>query len=267
MGKAESPNTKPTAMADNRTGIALAPARAKEMIDGAAAALPKPQPDADPIIAERESWSRKAPPVGTMPPPATVKGAIKTAAKALQGKSANVFLDLLGERLAYERTGTRLYQSLIAKLEAGSPDPGGPTRADIEEIHDEELQHFVLLKGAIESLGGDPTAMTPAADVIGTAGSGWVQALTDPRVTLTEALKVMLSVELTDNDAWQTLVDLAMGLGLDELAESFRQALQDEDEHLTVVRTWVALALSGQAGVELPAAAADEDTGPGIPAP
>ena len=125
----------------------------------------------------------------------------------------------------------------------------------------------MLLKGAIESLGGDPTAMTPAADVIGTAGSGWVQVLTDPRVTLTEALKVMLSVELTDNDAWQTLLDLAMGLGQDELADSFRQALEEEDEHLTRVRTWVALALSGQAGVELPGVAADEDTGPGIPAP
>jgi len=267
MGKAESANTKPTAMGDNRSGIALAPGRAKEMIDGAAAAVPKPRLDTNEIINERESWSKDAAPLGTMPPPASVKGAVKTAAKALQGKSANVFLDLLGERLAYERTGTRLYEALIAKLEASSSHQGGPTRTEIEEIHDEELKHFALLKHAIESLGGDPTVMTPAADVAGAASAGWVQTLTDPRVTLTEALKVMLSVELTDNDAWQTLADLAAGLGQDAMAESFREAQLEEEEHLTSVRTWIAVALSGQAGVDLPVAVTDEGAGPDISAP
>jgi rubrerythrin len=260
-----TPSTKPTAIGLNRTGIATSPIEAKATVEGAATATPDPVAEPDGITAVREEYAVAAPPVGTMPPPASVKGAAKAAVEALKGKSATVFLDLLGERLAFERTGTRLYDALLAKLAAADPAPNGPTREEIEEIRDEELEHFVLIKSAIESLGGDPTVMTPAADVAGVAAGGWVQALTDPRVTLTEALKVLLTAELTDNDAWQSLIDVAAGLGQDDLASSFQEALANEEEHLTRVRTWVAVAIAGQAGLKI--AAIDEGTGRGAPLP
>ena len=85
-----------------------------------------------------------------------------------------------------------------------------------------------ILRDAIETLGGDPTVVTPSADVVGVAGSGWVQALTDPRTTLTEALKVVLAAELADNDGWETLVEVAAGLEQEELAAQFREAASDE---------------------------------------
>ena len=88
----------------------------------------------------------------------------------------NVFLDLLGDRLASERTGTRLYDALLVKLAAARPHPGGPTRDQLERIRDEETAHFILVSEAIDALGGDPTAAPASADVIGVAGSAWVQA-------------------------------------------------------------------------------------------
>jgi rubrerythrin len=162
-----------------------------------------------------------------------------------------VFLDLLGERLAFERTGTRIYEALMAKLEAADPHPAGPTRADLEEIRDEELEHFALLKQAIETLGADPTAMTPSADVIAVASHGLVEVVSDPRVTLTESLKAVLAAELVDNDSWLMLVDVAEGVGQDDLAQEFRRALAEEEDHLARVRTWLNEAVLGEAGIEL----------------
>jgi hypothetical protein len=242
---------KPTQVGPNRTGIATSPIDSKATIEGARAATDKRDPEGMALQHVRREYAEGAPPVGTTPPPASLKGVARVAIEKLKGNQPTVFLDLLGERLAYERTGTRLYDALLVKLHAAEPHPGGPTRAEVEQIRDEELQHLLIVVEAIESMGGDPTAITPSADVIGVAGSGWVAALTDPRTTLNEALKVMLAAELVDNDAWLALVDLAEGLGQDELAADFRRALSQEEDHLVRVRGWVTAAINGEAGIDM----------------
>jgi rubrerythrin len=216
------------------------------MIEGANAGAPAP--DGRSFEEEHLRWARQASPVGTMPPPASVRGAAKTTVDLVQGKKTNVLLDMLGERLAFERTGTRLYEGLLVKLEAASVHPGGPTRAELEGIRDDELRHVALLKEAIEKLGADPTVMTPSADVVGVAGQGWVQVMGDPRVTLTEGLKVILQAELVDNESWSSLAELTSALGHDQLADRFRDAFADEEEHLALVRGWVRAAVTGQSG-------------------
>jgi rubrerythrin len=238
--------TKPTETGMNRTGIATSPIDIKEMLEGAQST--PATPDGQSFAEEHLTWARGASPVGTMPPPASLRGAAKTTVDLLQGKKTNVFLDLLGERLAFERTGTRLYEGLLIKLAAADPHPGGPTRAELERIRDEELAHLALVKEAIEQLGADPTVVTPSADLVGVAGQGWVQAVGDPRVTLTEALKVLLQAELVDNESWASLVELTSSMGHEQLAERFRAAMADEEEHLLLVRGWVKEALAGQAG-------------------
>lgn len=265
--KHERPTTKPTDMGMNRTGIATSPVQAKAAREGAEEGCGDDvSPEAEALAEARAEESRNAPPVGTMSPPASIKGAAKAVVQALKGNSALAFIDLLGERLAFERTGTRLYDALLVKLEGADPRPGGPTREDLESIREDELRHFDLVKSAIETLGGDPTMVTPSADVCGVAGAGWVQAMTDPRTTLTEALKVVLSAELTDYDGWETLTDVAAGLGQDDLAEQFREAANEEETHLARVRTWVTLAVAAQAGIEAPVVMGD-GAPRGAPAP
>ena len=61
---------------------------------------------------------------------------------------------------------------------------------------------------AIQSLGGDPTAQTPAADVTGVEGMGLMQVLTDPKTTVAQALHAILVAEMTDNAAWEELIEL-----------------------------------------------------------
>jgi rubrerythrin len=250
------PSTKPTDMGANRTGIKTSPANAKKLREGAAAAVPKASVEAAGLAALRAEISSECEPVGTVPPPASLKGAVKAAVKAIQGEKLNVLLDLIGERLAFERTGVRLYDALLAKLEAADPHPAGPSRSDLETIREQELAHFHLLASVCEELGGDATAVTPAADIIGVASSGLVKVATDPHTTFNQALKAALIAELADNDGWTMLSELATQLELTDVAQQFDQAADEEEEHLVNVRNWLERSVGGEAGIEFPGAEA-----------
>src|SRR4030095_10091466 len=95
---------------------------------------------------------------------------------------------------------------------------------DLQHIRDEEHMHFALVGAAIQSLGGDPTAQTPAADVTGVEGMGLMQVLTDPKTTVAQALHAILVAEMTDNAAWEELMELTAESGNDELVKRFSEA-------------------------------------------
>jgi rubrerythrin len=172
--------------------------------------------------------------------PAGIKGKVQTAVKAVMGEQPTLFMDKLGERLAFERTGTRLYEALISKHDAFGSFAGGPSKADLEHLYEEEYRHFTMLQAAIEQLGGDPTAVTPAANLSATASQGIPKVVVDPRATLLQSLEAVLIAELADNACWETLVELAQQAGENDLAQQFEQALADEQDHLRKVRTWLA---------------------------
>jgi hypothetical protein len=91
----------------------------------------------------------------------------------------------------------------------------------------------------MEQLGADPTAMTPSADLASVQSSGVMQVVNDPRTDLGECLEAILTAELVDNDGWSLLTRLAEQIGQTEMAEKFRTAKEEEDEHLASVREWV----------------------------
>ncbi len=240
---------KPIDTGTNRTGIATSPIDSKKTIEAATASTTAPRGNGHLLEAERISWARGADPVGTVPPPMTVKGIAKAVVEKLSGHKPTVFIDKLGERLAFERTGTRLYEALLAKFEAANVHEGGPTREELQRIRDEEHRHVAIVRDAMKQIGADPTAMTPSADVVGVSSLGFVQVLTDPRTTLTQCLDVILMAELADNDGWSLLIELSDALGFDDLTQEFRMALLEEEDHLDMVRTWISAALIGQAGI------------------
>ena len=120
------------------------------------------------------------------------------------------------------------------------PDAKGVvSRERLQEFRDEEHAHFKLLADAIEQLGGDPTAMTPCANLVGVQAAGLMQAINDPRTSLTQCITTILIAELADECAWQLLIDLAHSSVHDDLAQRFRAALQEEQDHLQQVRAWL----------------------------
>jgi rubrerythrin len=224
----------------NLTGIAAAPQRSQEMLTGMDEFPPTSQGSAHNVAQVRIAYAREAEPLGSVPLPTSLKDKMQTAAKAVMGESPVLFMDKLGERLAFERTGTRLYEALVSKYDAFGSFAGGPRREDLEHVRQEEYRHFTMLQSAIEQLGGDPTAVTPSANLHATASHGIKMVIVDPRTTLLQSLEAILVAELADNACWETLVELAQGAGEDELAKQFERARATEQEHLQKVRAWLA---------------------------
>ena len=224
----------------NRTGIAAAPQRAKEMQAGMEEFPPTSQGSAQDIAQVRIAYAKEAGPLGSVPQPAGLKNKVQTAVKAVVGEQPTLFMDKLGERLAFERSGTRLYEALLAKHNAFGSFSGGPTADDLKHVLNEEYSHFQMLQSIIEQFGGDPTAVTPAANMQGTMSQGIRMVIVDPRTTLLQSLEAILVAELADSTCWETLVELAQEAGEGDLVQSFKQAHMTEQEHLQKVRTWVA---------------------------
>jgi hypothetical protein len=239
----------------NRTGIQTSPFDSKETERGAEESPPTSLGGESRMAAVRLELASIGEPVGTMPPPGSLKGVAKTAITMLKGESPTLFLNKLGERLAFERTGVRLYEAVIDKLPAFTNGGGmaGPTVADLRAIQEDELRHVDVVRRAIDKLGGDPTAMTPAADISGVAALGFLQVVCDPRVQLADSLHALLGIELIDNDSWELLIQLARGLGQEDMVEAFTRASDQEHVHLTMVRAWLQSMVMREAGVEQPA--------------
>jgi Ferritin-like domain len=231
---------KETKMGMNRTGMQMSPNDSKGLLQGSERSMPASEGDEGELARIRSEYIQEADGLGSVPPPGTMKGALKSGAQMMMGNREQVFIDKLGERLAFERGGTRLYEALIIKrLAAGADDLGVVDLDKLQQIHADEASHVELVREAIESLGGDPTAMTPCADLVGVQSLGLVQALNEPRATLTQGVSTVLIAELVDNAGWELLISLASELGHTDLARQFSQALTAEQAHLATVKTWM----------------------------
>jgi hypothetical protein len=246
---------KASEMGMNRTGIKASPVHSKKAIEGAEQAVPSSPGDASGIAKVRAEFAREQDGLGTVPPPASLKGMAKTAVDMLKGGRSTVFMDKLGQRAGFERTGVRLYEAALSKLDVFGTWTGGPSREQLEKIRQDELAHFALIKRSIEKLGGDPTALTPAANLQANLSEGVPKVLVDPRVNLLQSLDGLLMAELTDNASWELLIALARELGHQELSEDFQRALDVEQEHLALVRGWLV------AGTRLEAKVGEEAAG------
>jgi ferritin-like protein len=224
----------------NRTGLDMAPLAKDDMIEYAQVEAGRAADDGDGAFeAVHIAYIEEAERVGSVPVPATMKGMAGTAVGKLKGQKPEVLIDKLGERLAFERAGTRLYEAMLLKCGAVDAANNPVDASQLAHIRDEEEAHFHLVRQALEQLGADPTAMTPCADIAGVQGMGLMQVVTDPRTTIAQALNALLTAELSDNAGWELLIELASNTGHDEIANDFRQALEEEGEHLAMVRGWL----------------------------
>jgi ferritin-like metal-binding protein YciE len=223
----------------NRTGLDMAPVAKGDMIDYAQAEAGRAPESDGAFEAVHMAYIEEAERVGSVPVPATIKGMAATAAQKMTGKNPEVLIDKLGERLAFERAGTRLYEAMLLKCGASDAANNSIDVAALAHIRDEEERHFHLVHQVIEQLGADPTAMTPCADVSGMQGMGLMQVISDPRTTVAQALNALLTAELSDNAGWELLIELAQQTGHDDLAGDFTAALESERQHLDRVKSWL----------------------------
>jgi bacterioferritin (cytochrome b1) len=230
-------------MGVNRTGAQMAPFNVEDAESFAKSRLGEGRRDGQGSAALHVDYIHEADSLGSVPIPGTAKGVATAVVSKLKGDKPSVLVDKLGERLAFERTGVRLYEALLTKWSALTEEERGADlyvdEAQLRRILEDEETHFRLLTDVLRVLGADPTAMTPAADVAGVSAAGWLQVLNDPRTTIAQALNTMLSAELTDEAGWELLIELASAAGYTEMAEGFAVAEQAERRHIERIKGWL----------------------------
>jgi rubrerythrin len=222
----------------NRTGIQMSPIDSKAMQNVDPSMIGADGGDESALADIRNDYIANADALGSVPLPGTVTGAMNMGFQMLKGDSPHILLDKLGERLAFERTGTRLYDALITKCDVMLAGDISMTIHDLQQIRADEARHFMLIADAITTLGGDPTSQTPSADLAGVESMGLVQVLNDPRTSIAQSLHAIMTAELSDKAGWETLVALADEHDLTEMVDDFTNALNQEREHLALVQTW-----------------------------
>jgi hypothetical protein len=264
-------------MGMNKTGVQMSPLNTKRMLEEDQRILTRGQPGDETQMAElRQGYIRESNGYGSIPVPATLKGMAATALDMMKGDRPQILIDKLAERLAMERTATRLYDALLTKLAVVGEGTLSINTEDVASIRGDEARHALLIAEAIASIGGDPTAMTPSADNVGVEAMGLVQVLNDPRSSLAQSLHALLTAELSDGVGWETLIALAHEMGHRDMVDGFSDALLQERKHQAMIQSWYEEALGlDMAASSAPSAVTGASShanvampdGPGVPAP
>jgi len=149
-------------------------------------------------------------------------------------------LDLLVERLTFERTTIKLYDSVIAKLSA-SKDASfvGGMIPQIAKCRNEEKDHEVWLESQIRMLNGNPEVATDLSDLIERESKG-IRDVVAHDSEVNHLLHALMIAELVDDNGWKLLLELADEAGDDDARQAFRQRAQTEQRHVSYFRTIMA---------------------------
>jgi rubrerythrin len=147
----------------------------------------------------------------------------------------NALIDKLCERLAVEEGGVKIYQAILDKLSGD-----GELVSRLRRFQTEESGHVDVLERYLDQLGVSEGAReTPSARLARHEGEAYLR-LIDEADTPTQLLNILLTVELTDENAWELLINLGRDRGDEEMVGAFAECLRHEKEHLMKVRGMVA---------------------------
>ncbi|WP_437683873.1 DUF892 family protein [Sorangium sp. So ce131] len=145
-------------------------------------------------------------------------------------------IDLLNERLTFERASVRLYDSMLEKVgRAADPELQG-SLGQLRQHRDQEKEHEEWLEAQIRALGGDAHAETERSRLIALESQGLEKVVLDGDQNPAHLFHALLTAELVDNAGWQLLLELADEADDDEAREAFRRRLHEEEEHLIFTR-------------------------------
>ena len=155
--------------------------------------------------------------------------------KLVQGNAAFV-LDVLCGRLAFERTGVKLYDTVIHKIERQGEERYHAVLGPMRHIRDEEQEHATFLEETIRSLGGNPDELTSMKQLETEESMGIVSVIVDGHQRVIDLLHALLAAELADNAGWDVLVKLSSETGDRKAKAAFAKRLAEEAKHLLFIR-------------------------------
>ena len=155
--------------------------------------------------------------------------------KQLAAKNRDKVIDLLNERLTFERSGVKLYDAIVKNMEASSHPDVARMLPAMKDHAAQEKEHEEWLEKQIRALGGDAHGKTEMSELITLESSG-VEKLVTGDQNLVHQMHGLLTAELIDNAGWELLLELADDADDADARREFRKRLHEEEEHLIFVR-------------------------------
>ena len=151
----------------------------------------------------------------------------------LAGTNVSRVIDLLNERLTFERSGVKLYDKILERMRT---DPQAARMVEqMQEHRDEEKEHEEWLEEQIRALGGDARSPSERSILVRAESQG-IEHVIERDAQLPHDFHALLIAELADNEGWDLLVQLADEVGDRDAKKEFKKRLHEEEEHLLFVR-------------------------------
>jgi bacterioferritin (cytochrome b1) len=146
-------------------------------------------------------------------------------------------IDVLNERLTFERIGVQLYDRILGVLArtAGADKLLGEFR----EHRNEEKEHEEWLEAQIRNLGGTAHEDTERSRLVMEESKGIGDVILRGEERLPHMFHALLAAELVDNAGWDLLVQLAAEAHDHAAKREFKKRLHEEEKHLMLMRKLV----------------------------
>jgi len=153
----------------------------------------------------------------------------------LAQKNKEKVIDVLAERLQFERSGVKLYDAVLQKMQQSKEPAISKMLEQMQEHRDQEKEHEEWLEECIRQLGGDDEQLTDKAQLVQQESKGIEEViLRDPEIS--HLFHALLAAELVDNAGWDLLVQLAEEAEDQKAKREFMKRLHEEEEHLILMR-------------------------------
>lgn len=153
----------------------------------------------------------------------------------IAGHDRAKLIDILNERLAFERAGVKLYDRVLERMRSGGDENVVRMVPEMERHRHEEKEHEEWLEQLIRALGGDAHAETEKSRLV-TRESKGIEEVVMSDAELPHLFHALLAAELVDNAGWDLLVQLADEAGDRAIKREFKRRLHEEEDHLLFVR-------------------------------
>lgn len=195
-------STPSAKLGKNRTGMQMAPLHGSSMVDYATDMGRETPRDHGEFEQVHRTYVEEADTVGSVPVPGTFSGMVQAGSAKLMGMRPESLVDKLGERLAFERGGTRLYDAMIMKVMSLQDKGNGSASGGLSSTGSKASKSS---KARVSTLASRDNPDTDAYEALDTEGN--MQA-SDSRVDLATLQRIRMEEQAHMNLVKEALEEL-----------------------------------------------------------
>jgi hypothetical protein len=144
-------------------------------------------------------------------------------------------IELLTERMEFERAAVGLYDTLLGKLRQGANPTLAGLVPQLRRHRDEEVEHADWLEGLVSKLGG-AARRSGLSQAVARESRALEQVVQHADGAILPAFHAMLASELMDFEGWALLLKIARDIGDRDAVPELERRVERERMHLDLIR-------------------------------